>query len=149
MMWAALWWSGSHCHHTARRGRIRFPVFVHSPCGSVDSLRVLHLPPTVQWHASCLLPTMPCWCSAHSSSLPPSAWWIMEVWIVVHAYYQLFILCHTHWMYLNSNVSFCTYDIYCFCPSRKRNPPLLLSWRFLHFIFPRERSFSMWGSGTI
>jgi len=40
-----------------------------------------------------LLPTMPwpCWCSAHSSSLPPSAWWIMEVWIVIHDYYQLFI----------------------------------------------------------
>jgi len=33
----------------------------------------------------------PCWCPAHSSSLPPSAWRIMEVWIVVHAYYQLFI----------------------------------------------------------
>jgi len=41
----------------------------------------------------CLLLPMPwpCWDSAHSSSLPPSTWWIMEVWIVVHAYYYL---CH-------------------------------------------------------
>jgi len=25
-------------------------------------------------------------CSVHSSSLPPSAWWIVEFWIVIHAY---------------------------------------------------------------
>jgi len=53
-----------------------------------------------------------------SSSLPPSAWWIMEVWIVVHADYQLFI--HSVIFIecvFNSNVSLWSHDIYCTCPS--------------------------------
>jgi len=76
----------------------------------------------------------PCWGSAHSS-LPPSAWWIMEVWIVVHAYYQLFI----------HSVMFIEWVLTLICSSGhmtsivlsilERDPPLLLSWRFLTF-FP-------------
>jgi len=34
-------------------------------------------------------------------------------------------------------VSFWSHDIYCFCPSVERDPPLLLSWRFLPY-------FSLW-----
>jgi len=74
------------------------------------------------------------------SSLPPSAWWIVEVRIVEYADYQLF----TH------SVIFIDCDLTLMIPSGhmtsillsilERDPPLLLSWRFLHF-FPPEGLF--------
>jgi len=83
-----------------------------------------------------------CWCPAHSSSLPPSVSWLMEVWIVVHAYYQLFILCHTHWMCLCNSVMLHSGHMTSILLSiLERDPPLLLSWRFLPF-FPCKRFFS-------
>jgi len=87
----------------------------------------------VHWTWLGLMPWR-CWCPAHSSSLPPSAWWIMEVWIVVHAYHQLFI----------HSVIFIKCVLTLMIPSGhmasilpsilERDPPLLLSWR-LFFIF--------------
>jgi len=76
----------------------------------------------------------PCWCPAHSSSLPPSAWWITEVRIVVHADYQLFI--HWHSGHMTSIV----------LSILERDPPLLLSWRFLPFICPVKDFFLFLGS---
>jgi len=37
-----------------------------------------------------------------SSSLPPSVSWVVEVWIVVHAYYELLRHCHIHSVCCNS-----------------------------------------------
>jgi len=71
--------------HRRRRPRYR----QHQRYGGVVMDRGICRRPTTPW---------PCWDSAHSSSdsahsssLPPSAWWIMEVWIVEYADFQLFI----------------------------------------------------------
>jgi len=72
-------------------------------------------------------PHWTCWCP--SSSLPLSVSWIVEVWIVVHADYQLFI----HSVILIECVDSCwSHDI---CPSV--HPALMLPWRVLSF-FPPE-----------
>jgi len=65
-------------------------------------------------------------------------------------------LCHTHWMCCNS-VIILLYTWHLLLPSiLEKDPPLLLSWRFL-LSYPHERVFfyflgvfsdSMWGPGT-
>ena len=63
--------------------------------------------------------------------------WNAVLWIVVHAYYSLHESSVTS---IECAVAllrwFCTHDIYCFCPSWERDPPLLLSLRFLPLFFP-------------
>jgi len=92
--------------------------------GSSDPMRRhrSYLPDGSSRSGSWSMPTTtmpwPCWDSAHSSSLPPSAWWIVEVSIVEDADYQLFI--HSVRFIeciLTLNLSFCTYYIYYTCPS--------------------------------
>jgi len=61
---------------------------LRSPCDFTSHM--VHWTWLVWWHDPADAPPTP--------PLPPSAWWITEVWIVVHAYYQLFIHCHIHWM---------------------------------------------------
>jgi len=89
--------------------------------------------------ASCHGPASP-------SSLPPSVPWIVQVMIVVHAYYELFIHCHINLMCLCNSVMLfiCPHAIYCFCPSWRGillccSPegvfPFFLFERVLFFIF--------------
>jgi len=49
--------------------------------------------------------------------LSTSIWWITEVWMVVHAYYQLFIHSYSLNVLLLCNDSFWSHGIYWFCPS--------------------------------
>jgi len=88
-------------------------------------------------HGICLLPTMPwpCWDSATPPlylHLPDGSWrsglWNMPP--TSYSYTVIFIEC-----VLTLNLSFCTHYIYCTSPSW-RDPPLLLSWRFLPFVPP-------------
>jgi len=115
----------------------------------------------------CLLP-WPCWCSAHSSSLPPSVWWITEVWMPTTNYAMALLmlrplllstsiclmdhrgldrgpcllptthtLCHIHWMCCNSVMIPSGHMTFILLSILERDPPLLLSWRFLSL-------FSLW-----
>jgi len=96
----------------------------------------------------CLLPNMPlpCWDSAHSSTLLPSAWWIVEVSIVEYASYQLFIHsvifidCVVPVFWFVYNDSFSTHGIYYTCPSW-RGILLCCSPEGFFPFFPREGLF--------
>jgi len=101
----------------------------------------LHLMESHRVHWTWLgLMSWSCWYPA-SSSLPPSAWWITEVWIVgllptIHT------LCHPHWMCYNS-VMIPSGHMTSILSILERDPPLLLSWRFLLFFSPVKDCFSI------
>jgi len=64
----------------------------------------------------------------------PLMTWGHSLRLIIHNF------CHIHWMCCKPVTLFLLHDIYWFCPSGKRDPPLLLSWRFLPF-FPLWKSF--------
>jgi len=109
----------------------------------ISICRVNLLPPRTPCDFTSHRVYWPCWCPAHSSSLPPSAWWIMELWICGPCLLPtIHTLRHAHWMWCNSVMTHSVHMAYIVLFILKRDPPLLLSWRFLPF-FPCESFFSI------